>query len=264
MKELFGGSETKSQATNTPVDMTPDEFKNLRGSFANTLLGLLQSGGKQYTGDTQPTLTGNANDLLAQLMGQTGAGTSRNQLLEDTIAGKFLPGAQGQNPFLDSAIQAAQRTTLQGLQETLDRVLPSRFTLAGQQVQPQSSSAFDRAAALATGQTANALGDIASNISYNAYNQERTNQNQAIALSQNEVNQSIQNLQAQALPTLIQQQGIENGLAAFQASTQTLLSILQTLAGVTAPTIANQQQSTSEGESQGGIIPGLTGLFKGK
>lgn len=255
MKELFGGSESKSQATSTPVDMTPDAFKNLRDPFAQTLLSYLQGGGTpQYTGPLNADMTQTEGDILSQLMGQTGTGTNRNSYLQQVLSGNFLPGQDGSNPFLQAAIEAAQRPTLQGLEETLSRTLPGRFTLAGQQVQPQSSSAFDRAAAIATRGTADALADIATNMSYGAYESERGRQQEAVQLDQAEVDTTIKNLQAQALPRLIEELGIERGLALFQQNTQSILQILQTLAGVTAPTVANQQQSTSQSESHKGIF----------
>jgi len=256
MKEIFGGSETKSQATSTPVDMTPSEFKNLRGPFAQTILQYLNQGGTpQYTGPLNADITQPETDLLSQLMTQTGPGTDRSAYLSSIISGNYLPGQEGANPFLDAAIKAAQRPTLQGLEETLARTLPGRFTLAGQQVQPGSSSAFDRAAAIATRGAADAIADIATNMSFGAYETERGRQQEAVQIDQAEVDTTIKNLQAQALPRLIEELGIERGLQMFQQNTQAILEILRTLAGVTAPTIANQQQSTSEGESFKGIFP---------
>jgi hypothetical protein len=45
LKQLFGGSEQKQQSTSTPLDMTPDAFKNLRAPFADELTKMLSSGG---------------------------------------------------------------------------------------------------------------------------------------------------------------------------------------------------------------------------
>lgn len=259
MKKLFGGSETKS--TSTPTDMTPDEYKNLRGPFAETIMSYLQQGGTpQYEGPLKADMTQTEGDILTQLMDQTGAGTGRSSYLSSVLSGNYLPGQDNANPFLNAAIEAAQRPTLQGLEETLARTLPGRFTLAGQQAQPQSSSAFDRAAAVATRGTAQALSDIATNMSFGAYEQERGRQQQAVQLDQAEVDNTIKNLQAQALPRLIEELGIERGIALFSQNTQSILDILKTLAGVTMPTVANNQQST--GESFGGVVPGLAGFFR--
>lgn len=269
IRTIFGGSkqETQSTASSTPQDMAPDEFKALRGTFSDSLLSMLKSGGGPgYEGPLNANIGANETNLLGQLMNQTGAGTQRAGVLSDTLGGKFLPGQPGGNPFLQAAIEAAQRPTLQGLEETLGRTLPGRFTLAGQQTQPQSSSAFDRAAAIATRGASQALGDIASNMSFGAYESERGRQQEAVSLDRAEVDATVTNLQAQALPRLIQELGIERGVAEFNRRSSQMLELLKTLAGVTAPTIANQQQSqsTGSGESQSGIVPGLSGFFGGK
>lgn len=87
----------------------------------------------------------------------------------DELAAASNTGAFGaESPFLRAAIEAAQRPTMEALTETLGRELPGRFTQAGQFIQPQGSSAFDRAAAIATRGASNTLGDIATNISYQA------------------------------------------------------------------------------------------------
>lgn len=253
LSTLFGGSQQSS----TPTDMTPQPFQALQGPFAQYLSGMMQRGPNTYGGPMTAPVGANENGLLGQLMTQTNPGGPRGNLLNSTMAGNFLPGQQGSNPFLDSAITAAQRPTLQGLTETLTRDLPSRFTAAGQFVQPQGSSAFDRAAAIATRGAADANANIATNMSYQGYNDERSRQQQAIPLSQQEVQSTISNLQAQALPRMIQENGIDRGISLFQGQTQQLMQILGILAGVTQPTIA----SKSQGDSTKGIIPGLTPLF---
>lgn len=261
-RKVFGGSksQTVSQSTSTPIDMIPGEFAGLRGDFASVLSSLLKEGPEKYTGPLNAPIGGNEQNLLDQLMGQTGAGTSRAGLLEDTIGGKYL----NSNPHLDEAIKAAQRPTLQGLEETLSRALPGRFTQAGHMIQSNvndqgGSSAFDRAASIATRATADAVSDIATKMSFGNYEAERGRQQDAIPLQRAEVDATISNLQAQALPRLIQELGIERGLAEFQRRTTMILEILKTLGAVTAPTIANQQQASAKGEStvDRGAFPAL-------
>ncbi len=84
---------------------------------------------------------------------------TRTGLLNDTLAGKFLPGQAGSNPFLEAAIAAAQRPTEMALNDTLQRSLPGAFTAAGQRsvaacgrqmpISVPASTAFDMAAARA-------------------------------------------------------------------------------------------------------------------
>lgn len=248
---------SSSQSSFRPVDVQASEFKGLRGGFSDVLRGLMGQGGQDPSetfagipsffqeGDPRSAeITENELALLERLMGE---GDTRRGLLEQTLAGGFLPGTEGGNPFLEAAIIAAQRPTLQGLEETLSRTLPGRFTQAGQFVQPQGSSAFDRAAAIASRGAADALSDIATQMSFGVHEAERGRQQEAIGLSQREVETTIQNLQAQALPRLIEELGIERGMAEFQTRIQALLGVLQTLAGVTAPAIGQQGQSSSRG-----------------
>lgn len=259
LQSIFGGSS--QQATNKPVDLTPAEFTDLRAPLAGSLKGLLDSGGgPQYDGPLYSPITGNEQSTLDQLTATTGPGTGRSNLLADTIAGKYLPGQDGANPYLQDAIKAAQRTNLEGLTETLTRSLPGRFTAAGQMVQSNAggqggSSAFDRAAAIATRGVANANADIATNMSANAYESERNRQTQAVQLDQAEVDTTIKNLQAQALPRMIQELGIERGLSLFQQRTAALLDILKTIGSVSSPHIAQEGQST--GETQGNAFASL-------
>jgi hypothetical protein len=265
MKQLFGGSSQETSSSSTPIDMTPEQFKNLRGPFADELMRLMKSGGgPDYKGPLTAGLQPGEQAMLDRLRNE---GAGRRALLNDTLAGKFLPGQEGANPFFDAAVRAAQRPTLQGLQETLSRSLPGKFALAGHRTQgggagqpaTGGSSAFNRAGAIATQAGANMLSDIATNMGNEQFKNERTNMQQAISLDQGEVETTIKNLQAQGLPRMIEDMGIERGLALFKQKTAQLLEFMKLFGAVTAPTIANQSQSKGSGESYGGIIPGLKG-----
>lgn len=297
MKELFGGSESKStnqqKATSQytsatdPVDLTPGAFTDLQSPFAKALSGLVNmaSGqlGQTLTSGTSPgqaqswqslfsvPQTANETELLGGLMGDQRSG-ARPGYLDSVLSGNFLPGQAGANPFLQAAIETAQRPTLQGLEEVLSRTLPGRFTQAGQFVNPQGSSAFDRAAAIATRGTADALGDIATKMSFGSYEGERGRQQEAVGLSQQEVDTTIKNLEAQQMPRLIQQHGIETGLKEWQTRVSALLEVLRTVGGVTAPVIAQKSEAQGGSESKGsaksssdssaGIVPAFTSMFK--
>lgn len=248
---LFGGSksESSSQSQYTSraksversktIDVTPDQYKALRDPVSAALAALTSGNraglDKILSGFSNPNgggplaapITANEQAVLDQLNRDTGDNTLRRQLIDKTLRGEFLPGQPGANPFLDATIRSAQRPTLQGLQETLERSLPGRFTAEGGQfVQPRGSSAFDRAAALATRSASDTLGDIATNLSYQTYDAERNRQQEAITFSQAEVDTVLKNLEAQALPRLIQDQGIERGLELYQTKMQALLQAL--------------------------------------
>lgn len=256
-------SQNFAQSKTRTKDLTPQEFQNLRSPLEKALKSLLGKGTEggfgslegipQYEGDLAAPITGNEQTVLDQLMAANAPGNARSSLIDQTLQGDFL---NAQNPFLQSYIQASQRENLRGLEETLTRALPGRFTQGGQFVQPGGSSPFDRAAAIATEGVANANADIASNIGFGAYEAERQRQNEAVALGQQDVELGIQNLQAQALPRLIQEQGIERGTQIFQQNIQALLAVLQIATGAAAPTPAQKSDSFDYSASgSGGATP---------
>lgn len=159
-------------------------------------------GGSQLPGNMTPQ---QVNDFVSQL--NLGYDPNANGSLSDFT--QQYSDAMGnvtnnydfdqQNPFLQAAIEAAQRPTQQALEETLSRTLPGRFTQAGQFVQPQGSSAFDRAAALATRGASDSLADIATNMSYQAYD--------ANAQRQFEAQQATQAQQAEAAAQELERRG---------------------------------------------------------
>lgn len=260
MQELFGGSTS----TQEPKDVTPPELQQLRSPFASAISNLfnfnnIPTYNPNATNGTGavPTapITSNEQTLLNTMMGQLNDPT-RADLLQKTLSGYFLPGQEGSNPFLQATIEAAQRPTLQGLEETLSRALPGRFTQAGHFTNPQGSSAFDRAAAIATRGASQTLGDIATNIASGAYTSERGNQNEALKLQSQDVQTTINALQAQALPRLIQQYGIDQGMEQFKTRIQAVLQALQTASG----TLVNVGQS-GKSTSSNGIIPTLLNPF---
>lgn len=266
MEDLFGGSS--QQSVSGPVSTTPTQFQALRGPVADALRGLIGTGLQQGGGTYDPStgsqyavpMTAQEQALLGTLSPGGNTLTAEAQAyLKNVMGGAYLPGGSNQNPFLEAAIKAAQRPTLQGLEQTLTRDLPGRFTAAGHFIQPQGSSPFDRAAAIATRGAAQALSDIATNISSQAYTTERGLQQGAVGLSQQEVQNTISSLQASALPRLIEQYGVDKGLEQFNTRIETILKALAVASGLPLVSVANQ--TTASGTSSGGIIPGLTGAF---
>lgn len=251
---LFGGS--KAQQTQTPTDVTPPDIEALRKTWGATLSGLLSKGGSPAWGGPFVTpITDAETKALGDVSGAAN-NAQRTGLLTDTLAGKFLPGQPGANPFLQDAIRAAQTPTLQGLTETLDRALPGRFTAAGQFVQKEGSSPFDRAAAIASSGAAQAISKIATDMSFAGYEAERGRQQQAVPLQQQDVTTFINTAQAVGLPRLIQDLGLERALAEFQSRTQSLIQILQSVAAGSGLTnIASQGEATSTAHK--GVIPAL-------
>ena len=261
MSLRFGSSSGSS--TSKPVDTTPAEFKELRDPFADVLQTLWGGTGKpaslagvpEFAGPLAAPITQQETDLLGQFATSDPLAQARRSLLTGTLGGAYLPGQPNANPFLQAAIEAAQRPTLDALVQTLSRTLPGRFTQAGQFVQPKGSSAFDTAAAYASSGADKALADIASNMSFGAYESERGRQTQAIQLGQSEVDTTVKMLQASALPRLIQDLGIERGLKEFDTRIAFLLEALKT--ATAAPMFAQGQKARSDQSViQGGFDTG--------
>lgn len=206
---------------------TANETQTL-GQLQNFTNGLQT--GAQSTGNT------NQDTLLASQMANGGSAQNANSYAQQILAGntnaqqdptsylKNLNSASNgaysadpNNPVTQAYVAAAQRQTQQALQETLTRSLPSQFANAGQNVAPGTSSAFDRAAAIATRGSADALGDIATNINYNNMND--ANNRAATALGQNSSQNAAAGLQTQNLGVNAAQQGQQNATAAAQQQT---------------------------------------------
>jgi hypothetical protein len=266
----FGFSSSKSQ----PENVTPDVLQGNYGPFAKALQGLLGTnlgagGGNMgiplspFTGlNNKPNLLnkrlsagmkpGEQNAL--SMLNKQSADPAFGSYLHDVIGGKYL--TPDSNPFLEATIQAAQRPTQEALDQTLTRDLPGQFTRAGQFKTPgMGSSAFDTASALAYGRGASAMGDIATNIAGNAYGQERQLQQGAVGLNQQQTQNMVQVLQANALPRLIQQQGIDNGLKLFQQRIQSFLGALGVATSQSGMSnIGNSSSSSGFNLGLGGMI----------
>lgn len=252
MISLGGGGGSKSKSKSSVADLTPVEFAGLRPEVAEALQQLITSGG----GPTAPgpmvaPITGNEQTLLSQLQAgstSTPAQAAGTDLLTSTIQGQFLDPAS--NPFLQAAIQGQQQRLAENFRLVEAPLLQSRFTAAGQNIQPQGSSAFDTAAAIALRGLTQAQGDIATQLTAANFAAERDRQMQAVtqaqAISSDETQRVVQTLQAQALPRLIEQMGIDRGLEEFRRRMELLLAALGIGAQIGQPTVASTSTATGK------------------
>lgn len=252
--DFLFGSGAKQQASSTPVNMNPFTSA-LKSPVTTAAKDLITNGPPQYTGPLNADITGAETNVLGQLNDATGPNTARSQYLNDELSGAYLPGGPKANPFTEDLIKNAQRQTAESLQEGL-RNYAGQFTRAGQLIQDDTggqggSSAFTRAAAVLGRGAANAMGDIATNIQNNAYNTTRQLQQNASALSMEDVKLTMQNLQAQALPRLIKEIGIERGMEVFKNNVAAILETLRTVGGIAMPVVANNSQMTGTGATKG-------------
>lgn len=285
-----GGNNLPGTVMNTPGGGAPGTVMNgpVAGSggglqgIMQQLMGKTALSGMDPTGFVD-TLGIKNNQTMEQFLQQMGGASQ---------TGAF--GGENMNPFQQQYIDQAQRGTMQNLEETLSRSLPGRFALSGQMTQPGGSSAFDRAAAIATRGATQEMGDIATRISYQAMEEARNREaglmtgeldrnfgrdqqyNTAVQnqldralqmpgleagirktdadigqigsnIKSQEVDNLIKNLQAQALPRLIQEMGVDRGMEAFQNQINSMLAVMGIQAGVSAPVIGNSSSSRSTG-----------------
>lgn len=264
----MGGSS--SHSTSKPTDVTPQAFKDLQGPFAGVLSNLLgqyntSMGSNLLSGYQGPTTTpmssaesiglGNVNNI-ANAPAPTNA--AQTTLLNNTMQGTGIAGSNPNDPLLQDYIKAAQRPTQQALDESLTRDLPGRFVMSGQSTQPGGSSAFDRAAAIATRGAGDTMGTIATNIAYqnqqagaqralDASGQTTAANTAASSIKSQDVNTAIANLNAQALPRLIQDLGVERGMETYNNNINSILAGLGIVAGTTRPVISSTSNSSSGG-----------------
>ncbi len=230
------------------------------------------AGGGAFAGVTDPSrftagISGNEQglvDRIAQLTGGGGVVGDAQNLLSQTLSGQFL--SPESNPFLQSTIEAAQRPLLEKFSDITLPNLTSAFTAAGQRTGPGGSSAFDKARAIESRGLFNALGDIATKLAGENFQKERARQVQAVTqagqLSTQEINSTIQGLQAVALPRLIEQFGIDKGLEEFNSRIDVVLKAIALAQNL--PLFAQGQFSTGTSSgSTAASTPAFTDILEG-
>jgi len=245
---LFG-SKGKSGKV---VDVTPSQYTKLRNPISDALSGMVKSGGMpQYGGSFTAPLTGHEQNLLngAYNASRPSQDTSNAlDMLNNTVSGNYL--SPSSNPFLHDAIQQAQDSVTRNFNQTVMPRLRSQATQQGQFVQSGGSSPFDRAAAIASQGLAHNLAGVASQMSMQNYQNERSNQLNAASqipqIQSADLQRMLDGLHAQALPRLIQQHGIDAGLKEFRRQQDSLLQALKLAGGLSQPTTHAFQPTPSQ------------------
>lgn len=245
MSGSYGQSQNRSGAT----DKTPKIYKRERKNVLAELNERVRGNVRGLEGPFVAPITQNETEALGALksnvFGEGGVGAAADAQLLDTLSGKT-------NPFLPQAIDAAITPILRNaeLQELRDRAL---FTGAGQKIQGSTAFTEDRARSIAD--TERNVGDVASQIAYDAYVQERRNQLEAVSLANQRFAEQREGIAALALPRLIEQLGIDRGNAELQRRFQIIEQTLLYLGELTAPRIAGTSHGYSV-QSSGGVTGG--------
>lgn len=259
--DFLGGTEGQPGRAE---DITPQQFRQLRDPVSNALQGVLQNQ-QGFQGRMAAPLTGAEQQQISELQQFSPATQAREQALQ-SLTGE-ASGAAGQaenlmsqilsnqqltpegNPALAQAIETAQQPILEqfGDQAAQQR---AEFTQAGQQIQPGASSPFQAAQADLQSGIAQALSEATTNL----VQQERELQQNAMqqALTQNlqeaqtaagieagineqQLNSMMRNLEAQELPRMVEQMGLDKGLEEFHRQRNELMQALQTSGQLASP-----------------------------
>ena len=291
LMNLFGGSMSGSQATNTPVSMTPPAYAALQSPIAGQLLSLF-GGGPVYGGvnsaglpmssapqATTPNtfsaaMSPQESTLLSTIMGNGGqvnpALTSAQNFVTNATSPGFLSPAT--NPALAAAISGAVNPMVSAFQNVTMPNLASQFVANGQVLNGpaqvgnnpasgQGSSAFDKAAAIAGTGLTQGIGQVTGQLESQAMAEQPQAAAQAPGVSSAELNNLMSTLQAEALPRLIQQYGMDQGLQQFNNRVNVMLQALGVGANISGPDVAQQAQSSSQSTSSKGAMADIMGMF---
>ncbi len=231
------------------VDTTPSEFQALRAPTSNSLQNII--GSIQGSGRFDPNqadlsrlsapLSGTEQGLVDRIGGLAGGPTALQDqgrgLLSQTLSGQFTDPAS--NPFLQSTLDTATRR-INEQNQTNNSALIGQFKRAGATLRSDpnrvGSSAFLNQARLGERDRLNAIGDVTGNILSQNFQQERNRQQQGIQqaeqISTQDIGNAIEGLKATALPRLIEDLGIQRGIAEFNERISRLLQTLQLSGGL--------------------------------
>lgn len=258
---LLGSEGTPGQV----VETTPEEFAELRRPVSDLLQGIFGTGGPEFRGDFTAGLSDQEKQILSQiggLGGGTALGGQSSDFLSSVIGGEFL--GPDSNPFLGDLIDQLQGREIKNYERVTLPRLRSDFTASGQRIQPESSSPFDTAAAFSSSDLLDRLAGISTQVSAGNFEQERQRQQQAVTqagqLTQQNLDQAIQSLQASALPRLIEQLGLDKGLEEFRRRIDLIMQALQTGGALSLPNVATLPGTPGTGGNLGGVLQGIGGI----
>lgn len=254
------------------IDLTDPEFSALRKPTAGTLRKLLGEELPSFDPNQSAPVTETEQAFLDKLknlgLGESPLQSAGREQLLNTIQGGNLNG----NPFLDDAIASATRPVIERFNDVQLPGIISQFKNAGQTLRNNpntvGSSAFLNQARLADRDLANTVGDIATRISFENFNQERGRQEAAINTAENikttDIDNAVKNLQAQQLPRLIDELGIDRGIQEFNTRISNLLSALSISGNLTQGKIAIDPGTPATEGNFGKIALGAAAAFSSR
>lgn len=265
------GGDIPPQSKLENLDITPEAYKKLRPLIGNLFQNLLSGGTKGTTSIsdvlsalgtatdtyTAPVTSGEQSaldQLIAGITPSAGSDAATN-LLTSTLNGDYLN--PDSNPYLAQTIEDAIAPLRQEYQNTILPNLRIGFTQSGQTINPNGSSVFDRASALASNEYLRNVQATATKIASDNYTAERDRQAAAVDQQSNydtsTVNNLVSTLNAVALPRLIEQYGIDAGVEQYNTQMAQLMQLLGI--GTTASGVSNAGVQGSEAST--GVLGSL-------
>ena len=264
-----GSSKQKGQG----FDLTPGEFQDLRGPLRDFFLGQLPGLADAFSFTDVRDQEGGLDRLRTPLSGeeflnidrlqQQAEGLSPNEQAAEDLLGRRLRG-EFFDPAENDALRDVIRFTTANINDTFnaqDLQQRSLFARAGHRL--DASSPFATAQAISNVGRVDAIGENTANLLFGNLQSERQRQTEAIeqqrANSLGIFQRSQAALEASALPRLIDDEGIDRGLAEFQSRLAAISNVLNTASGLAAPT---SSQSSSGSSKNAGVLSGSSLRFK--
>lgn len=222
----------KSESSSKPVDLTPQEFKNIRPFVAGQIQEL-SGGGPQFGGPFTAPIGAQEQTALnrtqqAAIPGELGAAS--DEFLMNLISGQSTPG------LIEAAIRPIQQNFDDN--ELLRRAL---FARSGQKI--QESSPFALAQSKAIGGVSDAIGDVTARIGFEQQARQLQAVQQAQANASARFETSVGALEAAGLPRMIEQFGVTEGKKEFDRRMAMMRDVLQIGVQATQATVASEQSS---------------------
>lgn len=165
----MGGGRVTQTST---VDPFSGEYKSWVAPVKDKVFSAFQNPAAGYTGQLNYPTTGNQQYAFSGFRQ-----AADNQMLQDTIAGKYLTPES--NPYIQKTYDMAAQSTMKDLNKMYDN-LNSQFARGG----VYNSSARYNALRGATDQAGEILGNMATKLYGDNYNQERGYQLQGLSAQQ--------------------------------------------------------------------------------
>ena len=261
-KQFLLGTKGKPEEQ---VDLTPSEFAGTRGATADALKGLIDSGGGAKTeGPLVAPISGNEQDLVRSAVEQADTNNplarATRSLANRTAEGEFLTGGR----ILEEGVASALDPTRAAIERLGLPTTGSELTASGGRV-ATGENPFATAANIAITGGQNALSDLETSVRSQSFLAEAARQQEAIKLASDVASgglkKTILGLKAAALPRLIEDLGIQRGLAEFNDRINRLLESISTGVAIGAPVVRIKPGDPgSPGLAKGGL-QAIGGLF---